>query len=109
LERCAVVRDRTSLRAVADADLATTEAEVARIDADDAEVRWERAAQQWEQLGDPFRTAYARYRLAETMCVHRGGRARASAIAGQARRTAVDLGARRGGRVGRRGRCGEMV
>lgn len=93
LERSMVAADRTALRLVADADAATTKAEASRIDGKGAEESWTAAIEAWERLGDRFRIAYARYRLAEALCAARGARARAAEIAKEARRVAAELGA----------------
>lgn len=53
----------------AEGALPTMQAELARLRGDADPDHWRRAAQAWDDLGDPFRAAYCRWRLAEVLLI----------------------------------------
>lgn len=61
----------------AEGALPTRLAELARLSGDSDPDPWRRAVQVWDELGDPFRAAYCRWRLAEVLLI---GRDRTSAV-----------------------------
>lgn len=78
------------------AELATCHAEASRagtVGGGDP-VLWRDAIDRWERLGDPYRTAYAQWRLAEALISVTGKREEAGLTARHAYRTAVSLGAK---------------
>jgi DNA-binding CsgD family transcriptional regulator len=76
-----------------EAEAVTGEAELARLDGRTDPHLWEVAAKAWERLGEPYPTAYARWRQAEALLL--GGLARelVEAWLRAAHQTASELGA----------------
>jgi len=69
------------------------EAELTRLEDEPSPARWAAAAAQWETLGQPYPTAYARWREAEALLASRAPRPRVAAVLRQAHQSAAGLGA----------------
>jgi DNA-binding CsgD family transcriptional regulator/tetratricopeptide (TPR) repeat protein len=78
---------------VTHAHQALCEAEVGRAEGRSDPERWQRAADAGAAEGDPYRTAYARFREAEAVLASRGDRARAVDALTAAHATAAELAA----------------
>jgi DNA-binding CsgD family transcriptional regulator len=77
-----------------EAALARAEAEGSRLNGHSDPALWDEAARRREQLGEPYDTAYARFRQSEALLAQRGDRQAAVGALEAAYRTAADLGAR---------------
>ncbi|HET6746287.1 MAG TPA: response regulator transcription factor, partial [Candidatus Limnocylindria bacterium] len=77
-----------------EAVLATAEAEGSRLEGHSNPGQWDEVAGRWEKLQQPWETAYARFRQAETLLGQRGDRQVAIGALEVAHRLAADLGAR---------------
>ena len=75
-----------------EAVLATAEAEGSRLEGRPDPARWADAARRREALGQPWETAYARYRQAEAMLREQGRKQEALALLRDAHRIALRLG-----------------
>jgi DNA-binding CsgD family transcriptional regulator/tetratricopeptide (TPR) repeat protein len=87
----------SSVRAEAEANLATARAYAARLDGRDDPVLWDAAAQAWERDREPYQVARARWRQAEAALPGRDARVARAAARGpllEAARIARELGAR---------------
>jgi DNA-binding CsgD family transcriptional regulator len=62
------------LRPTAGADHASWRAEGSRLQGESDAALWEQAANEWDELTRPHRAAYARWRQAEALLAHPGGR-----------------------------------
>jgi DNA-binding CsgD family transcriptional regulator/tetratricopeptide (TPR) repeat protein len=95
--RTLALRARTSAAAhrpeVTHTHQALCEAELDRAEGRSDPDMWHRAAEAGADEGDPFRTAYARFREAEAVLASRGERARAVGALTAANATANELGA----------------
>jgi DNA-binding CsgD family transcriptional regulator/tetratricopeptide (TPR) repeat protein len=76
-----------------EAGLATAEAEGSRLDGRSDATKWADAAFRREALGQPWETAYARFRQAEAMLGERGRKHEAVPVLRDAHRIALQLGA----------------
>jgi len=76
-----------------DAHALAGEAELARLDGHSDPYRWAAAARAWELLGEPYPTAYTRWREAEAQLLGGGVRDQAESSLRAAYATAVKLGA----------------
>jgi DNA-binding CsgD family transcriptional regulator len=76
-----------------EAVLATAEAEGSRLEGRSDAAMWEGAARRREALGQPWETAYARFRQAEALLAARGQKQEALALLREAHRIASQLGA----------------
>lgn len=73
---------------------ALAEAELSRLDGRSDPEAWRAAVHGWDLAEDPYRAAYARWRLGEALVSDRSGRAEAKDVLAEARKTAGALGAR---------------
>ena len=73
---------------------ATVLAELSRRDRRRDPIPWRNAVAAWEAAGDPYRAAYCRWRLADALLGTWSGRREAAREIAEARRSAVELGAR---------------
>jgi DNA-binding CsgD family transcriptional regulator len=69
------------------------QAELARLDGRTDPDLWEAAAKAWERLGEPYPTAYARWRQAEALLLGGLGREQVEPSLRAAHQTTVELGA----------------
>jgi DNA-binding CsgD family transcriptional regulator/tetratricopeptide (TPR) repeat protein len=76
-----------------EAGLATAEAEGSRLDGRSDATKWADAAFRREALGQPWETAYARFRQAEAMLGERGRKHEAVPVLRDAHRIALQIGA----------------
>jgi DNA-binding CsgD family transcriptional regulator/tetratricopeptide (TPR) repeat protein len=83
----AVPTPRTEAQAV------LCQAELARLDGRTDPDLWEAAAKAWERLGEPYPTAYARWRQAEALLLGGLGREQVEPSLRAAHQTTVELGA----------------
>jgi DNA-binding CsgD family transcriptional regulator len=74
--------------------LATAEAEGSRLNGKSDAEMWEEAARRRESVGQPWETAYARFRQAEAILATRGRKQEALPLLREAHRIAAQLGAR---------------
>ena len=72
----------------------TTRAEISRHDGKRDPAPWRDAVADWDSAGDPYRTAYCRWRLAHALLGSRSGRREAANELSAARQTANQLRAR---------------
>jgi DNA-binding CsgD family transcriptional regulator/tetratricopeptide (TPR) repeat protein len=83
----AVTTPRTEAQAV------LCQAELARLDGRTDPDLWEASAKAWERLGEPYPTAYARWRQAEALLLGGLGREQVEPSLRAAHQTTVELGA----------------
>jgi DNA-binding CsgD family transcriptional regulator len=77
-----------------EAMLATAEAEGSRLEGRSGAALWDEAAGRRDALGQPWETAYARFRQAEAILAARGSKQEALPLLREAHRTASELRAR---------------
>lgn len=82
------------MRTRRDAEVASARAEFARLKGDPDSTAWRSVVELRDELHEPFRAAYARWRLGETLLLHRGDRTEAMALLRRAWEQARSLGAR---------------
>ena len=68
-------------------------AEAARAEGHLDATGWAALVSEWSALGEPYRAAYAGWRTAEALLIHKGSRSEITNAAQSAWQTAVDLGA----------------
>ncbi len=73
--------------------LTTARAELSRVDGRPAPELWRAAVLAWDEAEDPYRSSYARWRLAEALLADRSSRAEAKQVLAEARERAGALGA----------------
>jgi DNA-binding CsgD family transcriptional regulator/tetratricopeptide (TPR) repeat protein len=92
--RAAAAIDGVTVIGAPRARLLTAEAEWTRVEGQGDPDRWAEAAGAWDELGCPWPTAYARWRLAEALLDRGAPRGEAAVVLAQAWSAAGELGAR---------------